>query len=187
MDLPFKFKQSATEGTETVDVIRIPEYGLPVEIVTVPLMRTDHLPIITREPHPQERHLTHVPNLLNRNYQDWLKHAKKHRKLIDLGNMDPEQPFKDRLQQHGPYFMYKFPLAARVRLEDRQNEHFRRAGVGEEVYGNAFIFKLKEPVVGRRDGGVVTQFENLDEASITSAFKGKGISAEESLKWLSAQ
>ena len=188
MDLPFIFKQSAMELTETVDVIRIPEHSLPVEIVTVPLMRTAHFPAIAGETRLHERHLTHIPNLLGHNYQDWLEHAEKHRKLIDLGNMDPEQPLKDRLQRHGPYFMYKFPLEAQVVLPCRQNEHFVKAGVGQEVYGNAFIFKLKEPVVERGNGdAVVTQLENLDKTSITSAFKGKGISAQESLKWLSAQ
>lgn len=187
MDLPSRLKQPATEETETVDVICIPEHGLPVHIVTVPLMRTAHFPPITGETRLHESHLTHVPNLLGHNYQDWRKHAEKHRKLVDLGDMDPGQSLQDRLQRHGPYFMYKFPVDAQKVLPCRQNELFVKAGVGEEVYGNAFIFKLKEPVVERGDRDRVVHLENLDRTSITSAFKGKGISAQESLKWLSAQ
>lgn len=192
MDLPFIFKEPATEGTDTVDIIRIPEHSLPVEIVTVPLMRTAHLPTIAGQTRLYESHLTHVPNLLSNKYQDWWEYAEKHRELVDLGNMDPEQPLKHRLRQHGPYFMYKFPIDAQKVLAGRPNEHFMKAGIWQEVLGNAFIFKLKEPVGERRvvergNSDRAIQLENLDKTSITSAFNGKGISAQESLKWLSAQ
>lgn len=55
----------------------------------------------------------------------------------------------------------------------------------EEVYGDAFIFKVKE--IELEHEREVAKYENLDKSHINSAFKGKGISAKETLIWLSLQ
>lgn len=64
------------------------------------------------------------------------------------------------------------------------NEHFSRAGA-HDVYGTAFIFKVKQTASQSQSGAL--ECENLDQSFIDSAFKGRGLSASESLRWLSRQ
>ncbi len=164
----------------TVDVVHIPDTGLPLKIVTLPLVPTARLKT-TAGSHRCERYFSHVPDV--KVYGDWLRAADKYRELVDLGTLDPNQPAQQRSRQIGPYFMYKFSIDARVALSSFPNLHFKRAKGAEDVYGNAYIFKVKEPAFER---GVV-EFEDLDEDFIRSAFEGRGIAATESLEWLSRQ
>ena len=109
------------KGTETVDVIHIPETGLPVGIVTLPLLRMTDLKTMTPCSRQHEIHLTQIPNLFNKKYTDWLDYAQEHRELVNLGNMDPKQPLDERCLQHGPYYMYKISNSARKMMTDRRS------------------------------------------------------------------
>lgn len=104
---------------ETVDVIRIPQSGLPLEIVTLRLMPTSEFGPAHGGSYQYERHLANVPNLLWCEYEDWRLYASSYRELVNLGDLDPDQKPKDRCQQVGPYFMYKFPKVARTVMPGR--------------------------------------------------------------------
>ena len=171
------------DATVTIDVVRIPHDGLPMEIVKVPLMHAAEFKATSSRARHSERYLTYVPYLAQ--YIDWRFHANKHRELVDLGNLDPNRSNQERFQGGGPYFMYKFSRSAWKDLNRKRNKHFRSVEGAEEVYGNAFIFKVKKSA-SQSESGVV-EYENLDKSFIDLAFKGKGLSASESLKWLSKQ
>ena len=81
--------------------------------------------------------------------------------------------------------MYKLSDGARMDLPGMLNRYFESAEGADDVYGNVFIFKVKRPALQSESG--VVEYENLDQSFIDSAFKGKGISASESLRWLSKQ
>ena len=170
---------------ETVDVIHIPQSGLPLKIVTLPLMPTSEFRLTSSGSYQYERHLANVPGLLYGEYEDWQLYASTYRELVNLGNLDPDQKPKDRFQQLGPYIMYIFSKVARTVMPGWWNKHFLSAEGAEEVYGDAFIFKVKEPELGHERA--VAKYENLDKSLINSAFKRKGISAKECLIWLSSQ
>lgn len=61
------------------------------------------------------------------------------------------------------------------------NRHFERAEGARDIYGSVFILKVKEVRIG------MIEYENLNGRFIDEAFKGRGISAGESLRWLSKQ
>ena len=169
------------DATVTIDVVRIPHDGLPMEIVKVPLKHAAEFTATNSRAMYSESYLTYVPCLTQ--YIDWHLHAKLHRELVDLGNLDPNQSKQERFQGNGPYFMYKFSLGAWKDLIQKPNKHFWSVEGAEAVYGNAFIFKVKKPAAQSESG--VVEYEKLDKSFIDSAFKGKGISASESLRWLS--
>ena len=170
---------------ETVDVIRIPQSGLPLEIVKLPVIPTSEFGVTSSGSYQYECCFTIVPYLLCGEYEDWRLRASNYLELVNLGNLDPEQKPKDGFQQFGPYFLYKFPKIARSIMSGRWNKHFLSAEGAEEVYGDAFIFKVK--VLAHENKSAVARYEDLDKELINSAFKGKGISAKESLIWLSSQ
>ena len=172
------------DANATIDVVRIPYDGLPMEIVTVPLMHAAEY--ITTSCHAvySEKHLTYVPRLSG--YIDWRIHASKLRELVNLGNLDPEQSRRERFEEAGPYFMYRFSSRACKALDRKRNEHFRNAKGAESVYGDAFIFKVKRPA--SQDEDRVVEYENLDKSFIDFVFKGKKgkfPSASECLRWMS--
>ena len=171
------------DATATINAVHIPHNGFPMEIVTLPLMHAAEYGILTSHSKYPEIYLTHVPCLAQ--YTDWQFYGNRYRGLVDLGNMDPDQSCQERFQGDGPYFMYKFSRRARKVLTRHPNKHFESVEGAEEVYGNAFIFKVKRPA-SQSESGVV-EYEDLDKSFIDSAFKGKGISASESLRWLSKQ
>lgn len=171
----------AKEANATVDVIHIPLTGSPLAIVKLPLTSAASFGRSTIQgasSSKTEWYLQDVPN--PERSPEWAIYATKYRQLVNLGNLDPDQPRSELLMKRGPFFMYKFPGAAKMEMHEGLNEHFRRVEDAEDVCGNAFIFKVKEPAL---EGGVV-RYENLDADFIRSAFKGEGIAAEESLKWL---
>ena len=167
------------ELIEIVEFIRIPQSGLPLEIVKLPLMPTSEFGFTSSGSSSQyEKRLKNVPDLLCGEYEDWRLYASNYRELVNLGNLDPDQKPKDRSQHFGPYFMYKFPKFARSVMPGSRNKHFLSAEGAEEVYGNAFLFKVKERA--HQNKSAVARYENLDIELISSAFK-------ESLIWLSSQ
>ena len=169
------------DANATIDVVHIPHDGLPIEILTLSLMHAADFKVTTSRSVHSERYLTYVPYLAQ--YIDWHFHSNIHRELVDLGNLDTDQSKQERFQGDGPFFMYKFSRGAWKVL--KRNKHFRSVEGAEEVYGNAFIFKVKKSA-SQSESGVV-EYENLDHSFIDSAFKGKGLSASESLRWLSKQ
>ena len=173
----------------SVKIICIPQDGSPSKIVTVPLIGDcDLKPTGKKNSDILEERFAFVPGLAD--YSEWYQHGELNRELVDLGNMDPDEPFRDRVQDPGPYFLYKlsknsqkpFPSKRNQHLDLKPNQHFKDVDGGQDVYGNAFIFKLWEPVVAD-----VESVDDLNEAVIKSAFKGKGICDAASLKWLSNQ
>ena len=170
------------DAEATIDVVHIPHNGRRMGIATLPLMPTTDFGTVTNR---SERHLTTVPDVRDKRYAGSLQIAMMYRELVDLGDMDPEQNPSDRYHQRGPFYMYKLSVDARKDVPHMVNKHFMRAGGAVDVYGNAFIFKVKKPVP-RSESGVI-EYENLDQSFIDSAFKGRGLSASESLRWLSRQ
>ena len=172
----------AMNAKATIDVVQIPHNGFGVGIVTLPLMLTTDFGNVTSG---SEGHLTRVPDVRNNKYAASHQVARTYRKLVDLGEMNPEQNPRDRYQQRGPYYMYRLSEDARRYLPDMLNEHFVRAEGAGRVYGTAFIFKVRVPASQSKSGEV--EYQDLDQNFIDSAFKGRGLSASESLKWLSRQ
>ena len=165
----------------SVDIIRIPQSGAPLEIITVPSTLDFFLkPARSENTNTLEKRLMFIPDLDF--FREWDMHANKYRELVDLGNMELDQPLKERLRLFGPYFLYRFPKSI-ASLTMKPNRHFEDVNGEQEVYGNAFIFKVKGPVEGDREAIL----EDVNEADIGSTFKGKGISDAESLRWLSKQ
>ena len=173
------------DANATIDVVHVPHNGLPMGIVTLPLMPTAGFGTVTSASNQHEEYLTRVPDVRNNRYAGSRQFARKYRELVDLGNMDPEQRPRDRYQQRGPYYMYKLSDGARMDLPGMRNKYFESPEGADDVYGNVFIFKVKRPALQSESG--VVEYENLDQSFIDSAFKGKGISAGESLRWLSKQ
>ena len=173
------------DAAKTVDVVHIPHNGGPMGIITLPLTLTTGFGTITTGCDQHEKHLIKVPDVRDNRYAGSRQFARKYRELVDLGNMDPEQNPRERYQQRGPYYMYRFSDGARKDLPDMLNKNFERAEGANSVYGNAFIFKVKTSASQSESG--VAEYDNLDLSFIDSAFKGRGLSASESLKWLSKQ
>ena len=115
-------------------------------------MRTADFALLTTGAHHAERHLKTVPDIRDSKWIGSLRLAGKYRALVDLGNMDPEQSFKERYRQRGPYFMYKISETARKVYAGGLNRHFEPEEGFEDIYWNAFIFKIKEPLL-KDEGG----------------------------------
>lgn len=165
----------------TITVVQIPHNGSRMGVVKLPLMPTTGF---GNTINTSEHRLTTVPDVRDTRYAVSGEFARKYRELVDLGEMDPQQNPRDRYQRCGPYYMYKLSDGVRRHLPHVLNETFSRAGA-DEVYGTAFIFKVKQSASQSQSGEV--EYENLDLSFINSAFKGRGLSASESLRWLSRQ
>ena len=162
----------------------IPQDGTPVKIVTVDLTHNSVLPATgSHNSDELEKYLEFLPGFAA--YEDWLNYATRRRQLVNIGDMDPDQPIDLRYSRFGPYFLYRFSKKAHNILHAMPkivgpNRHFKKVDGAEDVYGNAFIFKI-DIKCGR------PRIVDLDESVIWSAFKGKGISDAASLEWLSMQ
>ena len=137
----------------------------------------------------------HRPNDKTKLNKDYLKHVPdpecyrivqdnntKYPSLVDLGNMDPDQTLEERSQRHGPYFMWRQTSYADT--AKNENKSFSAFKDKATIFGDVYIFKVKEPAF---DAAGNVGYDDLDDKFIKTAFKGKGISAFESLKWLAEQ
>ena len=171
------------EEPKIAHVVRIPSNGNLSRIVRLPLEIARANADSDNAARQYEDLLKHVPNLLA--YRNWNGQAWKHRSLIDLGNADPDQTREQRWGRRGPYFMYK---CSKEGIGLAPNENFERAqgatNDAPRIYGDVYIFKLKEPAF---DASGVVRYDILDEDFTEYAFKGEGVDADESLKWLAAQ
>ena len=84
---------------ETVDIIRIPQSGLPLGIVKLPVIPTSRFGVTSSGSYQYEVCLTVVPDLLCGKYEDWRLCASN---FLELGNLDTDQKPKDGFQQFGP-------------------------------------------------------------------------------------
>lgn len=137
----------------------------------------------------------HRPNDKTKSNKDYLKHVPdpecyrivqsyniKYPSLIDLGNMDPDQTLEERSQRHGPYFMWRQTSEAdTAKNENKSCSAFKDKAT---MFGDVYIFKVKEPAFDA-EGNV--GYDDLDDDFVETAFKGKGIEALESLRWLAEQ
>ena len=167
-----------------IDVVRIPHDGLPMEIVTVPLMYAGDFEHTNNRAKHSEEYLEYVPFLSE--YKDWYSYSNEYRELVNLGKLDPGQSKRERFQNPGPYFIYKFSRRAEKVLNGEKNKHFQNVEGAIGVHGNAFIFKVKRP--GSKDEDRVVEYEKLDKSFIDYVFKGKEgkfLSASECLRWMS--
>lgn len=174
----------STMEEPTVYVITIPSTGAPLEVVKLPLIPYTHMEDATIESWACEKYLHRIPDLTGSigwhlGYGGPKSHGTR-RSLVDLGNMDLHQTPREGSKPRGPYFMYK---CVADRKGPTLNNWFEEAGAGD-VFGAAVIFKVKEPAFD--DHGEVV-YDHLDRSWIENAFEGKGIAADDCLKWLAAQ
>ena len=169
---------------ETVNAICIPQDGSYVHIATLDKIPLDELPPTGGQTSDTlETILKSLPGLAA--YDDWYNYAFLCRRLVDLGDMNPDHSILERHSRIGPYFMYRFANNAHKILATRPdivrpNQHFKKVDGGTVVYGSVCIFKIDKV-------GGVPMFRDVDESFIRHAFKGKGIMDAESLMWLSMQ
>ena len=151
--------QPAMGANATIDVVQIPHNRGPIGIITLPLTLTTGFGTITTGCDQHEKHLTRVPDVRDNRFEGSRHFASKYRELVDLGDMDPEQNPRDRYSKRGPYYMYKLSCGARRDLPDMLNQCFEDAGA-YDVYGSAFIFKVKTPASQSKSG--FAEYDNLD-------------------------
>ena len=171
------------DAEPTVDVVRIPQDGRSVEIVTLLWMTVASFTTSASSQH--EEHVTRGLDVCDSVYGLSYELTSHYGMLVDLGNMDPQQNPHDRYFQRGPFYMYKISDGARRHIPHALNKHFERAKAASDVYGHVHIYKAKQQ--GSGNERMTVEYENLDKSFINTAFEGKGLSASESLKWLSQQ
>ena len=169
-----------------VNVICIPCDGPGPVVLSLPLLSYTRLGSGPEETKDMEECLMRVPDIIGYGQtpyyyhsgdQDWRRYRWQYRKLVNLGNMDPD----DTSVHLGPYYMYKGSNRDRNLL---RSEYFDMVPGAKSVYGDVFIFKVKEREVN--DWGEA-KYDKLDYSSIQNAFKGKGLASRECLRWLSEQ
>lgn len=176
---------------ELVHVIWIPGDGSALRLEALPWLSVSDLDYWPEESAELEHYLGHIPDLIGRcelpayehwpGFKAWRDYAWQHRSLVDLGYMDPDKQPGELSEYPGPYFMYKCSKESEVLA---CNKHFEGVPGAAGVYGDAFIFKVKEPAF---IDWLMVRYDELDEDFIRNAFKGKGIASEDCLKWLSEQ
>lgn len=147
-------------------------------LVSAPLLSVDELGPLPKGSKSNEKYLSEIPDLTGHCDPNFWKN----RSLVELANMDPDETEEELLKTGGPgpYFIYRCSSGDKKLA---RNENFKRVPGAADVYGDAFVFKIKNPADWIYQ--LVVDYDSLGESFIIDAFKGKGIASDECLKWLS--